>query len=144
MRRIILRADGSAPLRRSNGYVQQSRDRVLLGITVCLLAGVVWVLSASVAFLGATYNGAEKRCFDGGPWSSEMFSPEAGPVSAGFSWWPVGRECEWRTTASGETVIVRNESWGATYALFALGVISASGLVIAAIPTRRRDGPGED
>jgi hypothetical protein len=124
--------------------MQQTRDRALLGITVFLLAGVVWVMSASIAFLGATYNGAEGRCLHGGPWSSEMFSPEAGPVSAGFSWWPVGRECEWRTTGGGETAIVRSESWGATYALLVLGAISVSGLVIAVIPTRQGDAVGED
>ena len=129
--------DAAASPTRSTGEMNGTYARRLLGLTIFVLAGVVWVLSASVAIVAANHDGLHTGCWRSGPWPTGMGSVESAPVGARFSWWPVGRECEWRSADGTRSVIVQGDSWVATSVLVGLGALSASGVVIALLPARK-------
>jgi len=101
---------------------------VLLGLIVFGIAGMVWLLVVGGAAFLAEYQGAEYKCSVEGPYVVRAFPSEVGPVSGGFTLWPLGRECEWPTEREGETVVARGDYWAGTVALIALGVTSVAGL----------------
>jgi hypothetical protein len=117
--------------------MHETKARRLLGVTIFVLAGIVWALSAGSAIVIANHGGLHAACASSGPWQVNGANPEAGPVDARFSWWPVGRACEWPASDGGTALVAQNESWTATYSLLALGALSLSGLVITLLPARR-------
>ena len=117
--------------------MHETKARRLLGVTIFVLAGIVWSLSAAYAIIAANHGGLHAGCADSGPWHIDGVNPEAAPVDARFSWWPVGRACEWPASDGGATVVVHKESWTATYSLLTLGALSLSGAVIAVLPARK-------
>ena len=134
---FTLAKDGTARRNRSTRKMTATYARRLLGLTIFVLAGVVWVLSALAAILAAHHDGVEAGCWRSGPWPTELSSVDSGPVSARFSWWPVGRECEWQSADGTASVITRSDSWAETSWLVGLGALSASGIVITLFPARK-------
>ena len=57
MTRFTLAGDGSTPRNRSTRKMNATYARRLLGLTIFVLAGVVWVVSASLAILAANHDG---------------------------------------------------------------------------------------
>jgi hypothetical protein len=114
-------------------------DRMLLGFIVFGLAGVVWTLLVAGSAFVATYQGAEYRCIVEGPHHPLTASPEVSPVSAGFSVWPMGRQCEW-PTVDGTTVLAQSDDWGLTTGMLGLGAVSVLSLAVALMPLPSRLG----
>jgi hypothetical protein len=122
-----------------------TRRRKTWGIALFLIGGALWPVVAGALFVLSTYHGAGYNCIVAGPWSDRAYPGEASPVSAGFSWWPAGRVCEWPTADANVTVIVYSDSWVGTSVLVALAAIVALGAVMAVVPQakdkRGRDAP---
>ena len=121
-----------------NYEAEATRLRKRVGATVFFLGVVMWLIGAAGTHFVTNYQGAEYNCLVAGPSSPLAYPLEASPVSAGFSWWPVGRECEWHT-ATGDTVVVRTDDWTATVVLHGIGAIALMGGLLAVWPARRRD-----
>jgi hypothetical protein len=119
--------------------MHETKARRILGVSIFVLAGIVWALGAGSAMIIANQGGAHVACARSGPWQVEGSITDAAPVDASFSWWPVGRECEWPTTDGSTALVVQDESWTATYTLLALGAISLSGIVVTLLPARKLD-----
>jgi hypothetical protein len=112
-----------------------SRYRRFLGIVTFVVGSVVWLLGIAFASLAATYGGLEYKCAVDGPHDARAYPPEAGPVSAQFSMWPLGRECVW-PTAGGGTVVAQPDGWGSTIGLSAVGGLAVVGAMVALVPLR--------
>jgi hypothetical protein len=116
-----------------------SDDRRLLGVVMFGIAAALWLIVVTGAALIAEYQGAEYKCIVDGPHDPRAYPLEAGPVSAGFIMWPMGRECVW-PTANGGTVVAQTDDWVPTIAMVCFSAIGLWGAAIAVVPARSPKG----
>jgi hypothetical protein len=109
---------------------------MLFGVVIFGVAGMLCLIFVVGAGFLAQYQGVEYRCVVDGPQDLRAYPPEAGPVGAGFSIWPVGRECTWPTSGGG-TAVAHTDDWGPTIAMVSLGTAALCGGLIALTPPRR-------
>jgi hypothetical protein len=109
------------------------------GLGLFTLGAFMVLMVITFAHLIATYHGLEYGCLVDGPRSTLAIISEApGIVEGRFSYWPLGRECEWVRADGNGTVVARPESWTGTLALVASASIALSGIVLIGLATFRR------
>ncbi len=94
---------------------------------MCALGLGLLVVAASYAM--ATYQGVDYKCIADGPRHPEAVVSEGDIVAGGFSWWPLGRTCEWDGADGAGTVLAQGGSYPAsaiTYSLVAGGAIGVA------------------
>jgi hypothetical protein len=121
-----------------NYEAKATERRTRLGATLFAIGTAVWFLVVAAVHLTSSYQGADYRCSVAGPWSSVASASEASFARGDFSWWPIGRVCEWHM-ANGDIDVVRTADWGGTVLVYGIAAVAVWGAVLAVWPARRRD-----
>jgi hypothetical protein len=91
------------------------RSGVLSGSLILLAAGVILIAMQSGA-------ATKPSCFQEGPFPTTVAPSEnSDSVTQGFSWWPIGRVCEWHDPTHSELT----QSGSVTLTALSYGAIAA-------------------
>lgn len=104
------------------------------GISLIVVGVIAAVGVVAVAWLSATYGGLDYKCVVEGPRRTAApfaLASEAVRVSGSFSFWPLGRACDWQR-ADGQGFVTAGPGWTTTIIfLVGVGIASIGGLLLA-------------
>ncbi|MCU1408175.1 MAG: hypothetical protein JWM23_255 [Microbacteriaceae bacterium] len=125
-------ASSEAPL--ASAEARSSAGGVFLTAGTVVALGVVLL-----SYVPAMYHGADYKCLVEGPFSAQAEISERPGIATGrFSFWPLGRECEWARADGRGTVVVNSGNWSATGIAAAASCLAVVG---AGLLAGGRDGP---
>lgn len=109
-------------------------------VAVMLLGVMTSIGVVGFTWLAASYGGLDYRCIADGP--RREYAPfavvsEAVQVHGFFSWWPMGRACEWER-ADGHGFVTAGPGWSATIVFVSCVVIATAGAIVLTLKLHPR------
>ena len=106
-----------------------------IGISLIVVGVLAGVCVFALAWLSATYGGLDYKCLVEGP--RRVSAPfavtsEAVRVHGTFSWWPLGRACNWQR-ADGQGFVIAGPGWSTTVTSLVCAAVASVGGVLVAI-----------
>ncbi len=109
----------------------EERRRILRAVSLCTLG--LGLLAVAASYVLASYQGVDYKCITSGPFHPGAVVSEGDIVVGGFSWWPLGRSCEWDRADGNGRLSAQSGSFPAsaiTYTLIAGGTLGAAASVV--------------
>lgn len=106
-----------------------------IGISLIVVGVIAALCVVALAWLSATYGGLDYKCLVEGP--RRVSAPfavtsEAVRVHGSFSWWPLGRACNWQR-ADGQGFVTAGPGWTTTITFLVCAAVASVGGVLIAI-----------
>jgi hypothetical protein len=110
-----------------------------IGISLIVVSAIAALSVVALAWLSATYGGLDYKCLVEGP--RRVSAPfavtsEAVRVHGSFSWWPLGRACNWQRE-DGQGFVIAGPGWTTTITFFVCAAVACAGGVLVAIGNAR-------
>jgi hypothetical protein len=110
-----------------------------IGISLIVVGVIAALCVVALAWLAATYGGLDYKCLVEGP--RRVSAPfavtsEAVRVHGSFSWWPLGRACNWQR-ADGQGFVLAGPGWITTITFLVCAAVASVGGVLIAIGNAR-------